>query len=149
MWVHYNCQNGPTITKKGNVILKWFLRYIYKPSNFPFLAIVGPSKLSKWIHNYQKKKYYSKTIFEMLMFVIKISFFGNCGSHHCLYKPSKYPFLVIVGPSNAWLIHQNFLFGNCGSNHSLHNSSNCQKRKFHFKIIFEVVMPAIKNFLFW
>ena len=77
-------------------------------------------------------------IFEVAVQAIKISFFSNCGSHHCLYTLSNCQkgkfcfkmvfetvisaiknifFFVIVGPIIAYISHQNY-----------------QKRNFYFKM---------------
>ena len=66
-------------------------------------------------------------IIEGVMLAIKISFFGNCGSHQNYQKGnfvSKWFLRWLCRPSKI------SFFGNCGSHHCLYNPSNCQKGKF-------------------
>ena len=79
------------VTKKGNFGPKWFLRWLCNQSKFLFLAIVGPI-IAYIIYQIAKKRnFILKWFLGQLYQPSKISFFGNCGSHHCLYKPSKLP----------------------------------------------------------
>ena len=52
--------------------------------NILFFVIVGPIIAYISHQNYQKRKFYSK------MWLLKLPFFGNCGSHCCLYHPSNF-----------------------------------------------------------
>ena len=109
---------GPTIAKKGNFDGLHSHLKNYFEIKFPFLAIVGLI-IAYIIHQISKKgKFIPKWFLDQLYLPSKNSFFGNCGSHYRLYKPSKLPkeeilfqngfeilipaikiaFLVIVGP---------------------------------------------------
>ena len=81
------------------------------------------------------------------MQAIKISFFGNCGSHHCLYNPlnfQKRKFCSKMVFDQLYLPSKNSFFGNCGSNYRLYKPSKLPKRKFYSKMVFEILIPAIK-----
>ena len=92
----------PTIkfSQKGNFILEC------GHQKYPFLVIVGPIVAYITHQTFLKRNFFFKNV------VIKISFFSNCGSHHCLYKPSKLPKKEILFQNVAIKIA---FFGNCGS----------------------------------
>ena len=128
------------VTKKGNFGSEWFLRWLFKPSKFPFLAIVGPI-IAYIIYQIAKKGNF-----------ISKWFLGQ------LYQPSNYYFFVIVGPIIAYISHQNYqkrkfyskmwllklpFFGNCGSHCCLYHPSNFLKKEILFRNV------VIKNILFW
>ena len=95
-------------------------------------------------------------IFEAVMHTIKISFFGNCGSHHCLHNPSNYQkrkfyFKMVFGTvmlaikiakkGNSvpkWFLEQLYqpskipFFGNCGSIIAYVSHQKFPKKKFLF-----------------
>ena len=94
------------------------MRWLCRPSKFPFLAIVG-SITAYIIHQISKKgNFILKWFLDQLYLPSKISFFGNCRSHDCLYKPSKLPkrkfYSKIVFEILIPAIKIAF-FGNCGS----------------------------------
>ena len=128
------------VTKKGNFGSEWFLRWLWKPSKFPFLAIVGPI-IAYIIYQIAKKgNFISKWFLGQLYQPSKYPFFCNCGSHHWLYKPSKLPKKEILIQN---VVIKIAFFGNCGSHCCLYHPSNFLKKEILFRNV------VIKNILFW